>query len=132
VTNESAAKIVGSLSGVYGTAAASTVTDAGTIASGSYNTATVAITAGGTAGIQRDAGGTVVNQARGCNDAICAGGALALTNAGSIRSQGDAVVANGGGSVLNTGSIASVSRNWLPRRRRCCRRARRCRWQNRR
>ncbi|WP_238281238.1 VCBS domain-containing protein, partial [Methylobacterium goesingense] len=90
VVNESAGKIVGGIYGVYGTGAATSVTNAGTIASGSYDVAAGAITVGGTAGIRLNAGGSVTNAGtvQGTTGLSVGGGTTTLSNTGTITGTG--------------------------------------------
>ncbi|WP_165937826.1 autotransporter-associated beta strand repeat-containing protein [Methylobacterium segetis] len=88
LTNAAGGKIVGQY-GAVGSNAGDRITNAGTIASGSYDEATGVVTPGGVAGIQLRAGGAVTNQAGGVIRSGLGGvqvtsGTLTVDNAGTI------------------------------------------------
>ena len=120
-------KIVGVNAGVY-SAAAATVTNTGTIASGTYNAANnPTITLGGNYGVYLAAGGTVTNGTfggtamanaasqieGGAQAGIDSNAALTLTNYGAISSIAtgtvDAVTIQGTATVINAGTITAAT-----------------------
>ncbi|MCE4226973.1 hypothetical protein HCU64_24865 [Methylobacterium sp. C25] len=110
LVNEAGGKIIGN----YGARAANAtgaISNAGTIASGSYNGST--ITVGGQVGILLDAGGSITNAATGViqgnSRGITANGALTLTNLGSITGIDGVGITAGASTVLNAGEISTGS-----------------------
>ena len=117
VVNDAGGTIVGAGRGVFGTASGDRVSNAGTIAAGSYDSGTGAVTVGGNYAVLLSAGGAVTNTGTlesggaGVDDL---GGALTLVNTGTIASLGtlgdqkDGVFNDGGATTaLNSGTISS-------------------------
>ena len=94
ITNQQGGKIVGADYGVQTSAGGDVITNAGTIAAGSYDAGTGAITVGGSNAVNLGAAGSIVN-----------------TSTGLIESDQDAVYASNGLALLNAGTIASISQS---------------------
>jgi autotransporter-associated beta strand protein len=109
LTNAAGGTIVGQY-GVVGSNAADQITNAGTIASGSYtagNPGTIA--PGGIAGVQLRAGGTITNQAGGVIDS--GGRGVSLGAEGTIVNQLGATIRHTGTGNPGTGAGAAVYAN---------------------